>query len=197
VLIPTIAETWYTRWAPACRNPSSGPPNATKKPWRMGKRRTGPGSQKSGTRKAHDHLCRGRGRSSAADDRANRRASWTPPVLRVTLTRDPLSAMEGITPQGRLFMLIQERTPTPRMWCGVCRCWCAPFIPGTRLILCDGLPLHRAEIVTPCLSSPMGTRIHLERVPGDAPDPHPHKSRPRSRQFYCDAVLYAVDRLRT
>ena len=31
------------------------------------------------------------------------------PILRVPLTRDHLSAIGGITPQGRLFMQTQER----------------------------------------------------------------------------------------
>jgi hypothetical protein len=43
-------------------------------------------------------------------------------------------------------------------------------IPGTRLIVWDGSPIHCTAAVKPCLASLMGTRVYLERVPGDAPD---------------------------
>jgi transposase len=96
------------------------------------------------------------------------------PVLRVKLTRDHLSAIGGITPRGRLFLQMQERASKAE---DVVR-----FVPmllrtisGKLLIMWDGSPLHRAEVVKPFLSSFMGKRVHLERLPGDAPDLHPQE----------------------
>ena len=51
-------------------------------------------------------------------------------------------------------------------------------ISGKLLIIWDGSPIHRADVVKQFLSSPMGTRVHLERLPGYAPELNPQKSRP-------------------
>lgn len=43
-------------------------------------------------------------------------------------------------------------------------------IPGTLLIVWDGSPIHRADVVKAFLASPMGKRVHLERLVGSAPE---------------------------
>jgi transposase len=48
-------------------------------------------------------------------------------------------------------------------------------IPGKLLIIWDGSPIHRADVVKQFLSSPMGQRVHLERLPGYAPDLNPQE----------------------
>ena len=42
-------------------------------------------------------------------------------------------------------------------------------ITGPLLVIWDGLPIQRAEVVKQFLSRPMGKRLHLERLPGSAP----------------------------
>jgi hypothetical protein len=55
-------------------------------------------------------------------------------------------------------------------------------IPGPLLIIWDGSPIHRAEVVQPFLSIPMGKRVHRERLPGSAPELNPQKSGPERRE---------------
>lgn len=96
------------------------------------------------------------------------------PVLRVKLTRDHLSAIGGITPKGRLFMQMQERAykaeDVVRFLQMLLR-----KISGKLLIIWDGSPIHRAKMIKEFLASPMGQRVHLERLPGYAPDLNPQE----------------------
>src|SRR5258708_31406646 len=48
-------------------------------------------------------------------------------------------------------------------------------ISGKLLVIWDGSPIHRAEVVKQFLSSPMGKRLHLERLPGYAPELNPQE----------------------
>ena len=95
-------------------------------------------------------------------------------MLRVKLTRDHLSAMGGITPKGRLFMQMQERAYKSEDVVRFLR-MLVRKIPGPLLVIWDGSPIHRAEVVKQFLSSPMGKRLHLERLPGYAPELNPQE----------------------
>lgn len=94
------------------------------------------------------------------------------PVLREQATRDHLSAISGVTPEGGLFVQMQKR----------------PFSGGdaarflrhlTRqlsrklLVVWDGAPIHRSQEVKAFLASEAGRDVHLERLPGYAPDMNP------------------------
>jgi transposase len=96
------------------------------------------------------------------------------PVLRVKLTRDHLSAIGGITQQGRLFMQMQERAYNAEDVVRFLRMLLRK-IPGALLVIWDGSPIHRANVVKEFLSSPMGKRVHLERLPGYAPELNPQE----------------------
>lgn len=48
-------------------------------------------------------------------------------------------------------------------------------IAGPLLVIWDGSPIHRAEVVKQFLSSPMGKQVHLERLPGYAPELNPQE----------------------
>ena len=50
-------------------------------------------------------------------------------------------------------------------------------IPGKLLIIWDGLPAHHGQAVKDFLKQGAAQRIHLERLPGYAPDLH-HTSWP-------------------
>lgn len=96
------------------------------------------------------------------------------PVLRVKLTRDHLSSIGGITPKGRLFLQMQERAYNAEDIVQFLRLLLRK-ISGKLLIIWDGSPIHRAEVVKQFLSSPMGKRVHLERLPGYAPEINPQE----------------------
>ncbi len=96
------------------------------------------------------------------------------PILRVKLTHDHLSAMGGITPEGRLFMQTQDHSykgpDVVRFLQLLTR-----EIPGKLLVIWDGAPIHRCQAVKDFLSSGGAKRIHLERLPAYAPELNPQE----------------------
>ncbi len=94
------------------------------------------------------------------------------PILHEKLTRDHLSAMSGITPEGKLLMLEQERAfkgeDVVRFLKHALR-----QIPGKLLIVWDGSSIHRSEAVKEFLKGGASERIGLEQLPGYAPELNP------------------------
>jgi transposase len=93
-------------------------------------------------------------------------------VLRLPLSRDHLSVISGITPAGRLLMLVQERAykspDVVRFLKHLLR-----HIPGKLLVIWDGAPIHRGQPVKDFLAQGGARRIHLEHFPGYAPELNP------------------------
>ena len=102
--------------------------------------------------------------------------TWAPrgetPVLKYRLTHDHLSAISAITPQGKLYMMVQDRSfhspDVVRFLKHLLR-----HIPGKLLIIWDGSTIHRGYAVKDFLSDGATARILLERLPGYAPDLNP------------------------
>ena len=96
------------------------------------------------------------------------------PVLKVELTRDHLSAIGGLTIDGRLIMHIQD---TSYKGSDVVRFLQLLLrkIPGNLLVIWDGAPIHRCQAVKDFLAQGGAKRIHLERLPGYAPELNPQE----------------------
>jgi transposase len=94
------------------------------------------------------------------------------PVLSHTLTRDHLSAISGITPEGQLFLQVQESAFDSAGCIGFLE-QLQQQIPGNLLILWDGAPIHRSKAVQAYLSQGGAKRLWLERLPGYAPELNP------------------------
>jgi len=96
------------------------------------------------------------------------------PILKENLTRDHLSAMSGITLEGKLYMLEQERAfkgeDVVRFLKHLMR-----QIPGKLLVIWDGSPIHRGGAVKDFLASGASRRLKLEQLPGYAPDLNPEE----------------------
>jgi transposase len=94
------------------------------------------------------------------------------PILRENLTRDHLSAMSGITLDGKLYMMEQDRAfkggDAVRFLKHLMR-----RIPGKLLIVWDGSPIHHSRAVKDFLASGATSRLQLEQLPGYAPDLNP------------------------
>lgn len=94
------------------------------------------------------------------------------PLLRLPLTRDHLSAVSGITKDGRLFLRLQERAfkspDVVEFLRQLLRC-----LRGKVLVIWDGAPIHRAQPVKDFLASGAGRRLRLEPLPGYAPELNP------------------------
>jgi transposase len=94
------------------------------------------------------------------------------PVLHEHLGRDHLSAMSGITLEGELYMIEQERAfkgeDVVRFLEHLMR-----QISGKLLVIWDGSPIHRSGAVKDFLKSGAASRMQLEQLPGYAPDLNP------------------------
>ena len=94
------------------------------------------------------------------------------PILDEWQTHDHLSVMGGLTPAGKVYVLVR---PEPLTGVHV-----VEFLlhlvrhAGSRLrVIWDGSPIHRRALVSDFLHSPVGQGIEVERLPGYAPDLNP------------------------
>ena len=102
--------------------------------------------------------------------------TWAPrgqtPILRVPLTRDHLSAISGITPDGRLFLQVRPVSYDAAAVVGFLRVLLRK-ISGKILLIWDGAPIHRGHEIKDFLKRGATKRLHLEQLPGYAPDLNP------------------------
>ena len=102
--------------------------------------------------------------------------TWAPcgqtPVLRVPLTRDHLSAISGITCTGRLFMQVRPAAYDSAAVVGFLRVLLRK-ISGPIVVIWDGAPIHRGHEIKDFLKRGAAKRLHLEQLPGYAPDLNP------------------------
>lgn len=93
------------------------------------------------------------------------------PILKSPYSYDHLSLISALTPQGRLFTRVQERSvkgpDVVRFLRHLMR-----QVEGKLLLIWDGLPAHRAKPVKHLLRE-TGDRLHIERLPAYAPDLNP------------------------
>ena len=102
-------------------------------------------------------------------------STWAPcgqtPVLKYPLW-EHLSVISAITPQGKLYTRIQERAFTAedivRFLKHLLR-----HSEGDLLVIWDGLPAHRSHVVKHFLRQGAARRLHLEQLPGYAPELNP------------------------
>ena len=95
------------------------------------------------------------------------------PILHEKLTRDHLSAMSGITLEGKLLMLEQERAFKGEDVVGFLK-HALGQIPGKLLIVWDGSPIHRSKALKEFLEGGAAERIRLEQLPAAyAPEINP------------------------
>ena len=99
--------------------------------------------------------------------------TWAPrgqtPILKVKLTRDHLSAISGITRDGRLFLQVRSVAYDAEAVVGFLRVLLRK-ISGKIVLIWDGSPIHRAHEIKDFLKRGAAKRLHLERLPGYAPD---------------------------
>ena len=91
------------------------------------------------------------------------------PVLRVPFTRDHLSAISAVTPEGRLFVHVQDAAVRGPAIVAFLR-QLLRQIRGTLLVIWDGAPIHHCRLVKDFLAAGAAKRLRLERLPGYAPE---------------------------
>ena len=94
------------------------------------------------------------------------------PVLRVKLTRDHLAAISAITPQGRLFMQVQDHAYRSEDVVRFLRVLLRK-IQGKLVVIWDGAPIHRGKAIKAFLAKGAAKRLHLVQLPGYAPELNP------------------------
>ena len=102
--------------------------------------------------------------------------TWAPrgktPCLRVKLSKDHLSAISGVTRDGRLFLQVREQSYDSYAVVGFLRVLLRK-LRGKILLIWDGSPIHRGQPVKDFLRRGAARRLHLEQLPGYAPDLNP------------------------
>jgi len=94
------------------------------------------------------------------------------PILKVPLTRDHLAAIGGLSMDGRLVMHLQDHSfkgPDVVQFLHLL----LRKLPGKRLFIWDGASIHRSGAVKDFLAAGGAKRIHVERLPGYAPELNP------------------------
>jgi DDE superfamily endonuclease len=85
-------------------------------------------------------------------------------VPQVKLTRDHLSAISAITPDGRLFMQMQDHAYRSEDIVRFLRL-ILRRIKGKLLVIWDGAPIHRGKVIKTYLANGAAKRLHLEQLP--------------------------------
>ncbi len=102
--------------------------------------------------------------------------TWAPrgqtPILRVPLTPDHRAAISGITLDGRLYMHTRKDAFKAQGVVGFLRVLLRK-IRGKVLVIGDGSPIHQGQPIKDFLTRGAAKRLHLERLPGYAPDLNP------------------------
>jgi transposase len=87
-------------------------------------------------------------------------------------TRDHLSAISAIAPEGKLYCHSQD--------CALNSADVVAFlehlwreVPGRMVMIWDGAPIHRGQTIKEFLTHGAGHRLHLERLPAHAPELNP------------------------
>lgn len=93
------------------------------------------------------------------------------PILRHKLGREHLSVIGGVTREGKLCLSVQERAYCSEDVVRFLR-HLLRHLPGKRLVIWDGAPIHRGRAVRDFLSTEEGKRIYLG-LPGYAPELNP------------------------
>jgi transposase len=94
------------------------------------------------------------------------------PTLREWCTRDHLSAIGAISPEGKLYFHVQDHS----MDSGDVVAFLEHLlreISGRLVIIWDRAPIHRSHIIQEFLANGAAQRIHLERLPAYAPELNP------------------------
>ena len=92
------------------------------------------------------------------------------PVVKECLSHDHLSAMSGITPEGKLYMTMQERSYKGPDVVSFLQ-HLMRYIPGKLLVLWDRAPIHRSKVVKEFLARGAAAHIHAKPRSGSATRP--------------------------
>jgi transposase len=94
------------------------------------------------------------------------------PILREWCTRDHLSAISALSPEGKLYFHSQDHSLNSDDVVAFLE-HLLREMPGQIVIIWDGAPIHRSHIIKEFLANGASQRLHLERLPAYAPELNP------------------------
>jgi transposase len=170
--ILTMSVDFCAIWAGVGSSPSNVRRNVTRRRSSSGRRSAGPRSKKA----AEEGSTIVWGDESAFYLLPHAVRTWAPrgktPCLRVRLSKEHLSAISAVTLDGRLFLQVREHSFDSHAIVGFLRVLLRK-IRGKVLLIWDGSPIHRGQPAKDFLRRGAAKRLHLEQLPGYAPDLNP------------------------
>ena len=94
------------------------------------------------------------------------------PILREWWTRDHLAAIAAISPEGKLYFHSQDHAMDSAAVVAFLD-HLLREVSGRMIIIWDGAPIHRSQLIQEFLAQGAAPRLHLERLPAYAPDLNP------------------------
>jgi transposase len=94
------------------------------------------------------------------------------PVLREWYTREHLSAISAISPEGKLYFHSQDHAINSEDVVTFLE-HLLRKVPGRMIVIWDGAPIHRSHTIRAFLANGAAPRLRLERLPAYAPDLNP------------------------
>jgi transposase len=94
------------------------------------------------------------------------------PILRDWCTREHLSAISAISPEGKLYFHCQNSALNSEDVIAFLE-HLRREVPGRMVLIWDGSPIHRSHAIKGFLANGAAQRIHLERLPAYAPELNP------------------------
>jgi transposase len=94
------------------------------------------------------------------------------PILREWWTRDHLSAISAISPEGKLYVHCQDHALDSDDVVAFLE-HLRREVPGRMVLIWDGSPIHRSHTIQAFLANGAAPRLHLERLPAYAPELNP------------------------
>jgi transposase len=94
------------------------------------------------------------------------------PILQEWRTRDHLSAISALSPEGKLYFHSQDGAINSVDVVAFLE-HLLREVPGRLVLIWDGAPIHRSHVIKAFLADGAARRLHLERLPAYAPELNP------------------------
>jgi transposase len=94
------------------------------------------------------------------------------PILREWCTRDHLSAISAVSPEGKLYFHSQEGAINSANVVAFLE-HLLREVSGRMVLIWDGAPIHRSHLIQEFLANGAAHRVHVERLPAYAPELNP------------------------
>ncbi len=94
------------------------------------------------------------------------------PILREWCTRDHLSAISALSPEGQRYVHGQDGSLNSEDVVAFLE-HLLREIPGRLVMIWDGAPIHRSQVIKAFLANGAAPRLHVERLPAYAPELNP------------------------